>query len=172
LYDNAEKYGIDKKRFALMGFSAGGHLASTLATHYNKTMAGVSETSAKPDFLILIYPVITFSNEQFVHEGSRYHFLGDEYFENNDFRSRFSNELQADSTTAPAFLVHTSDDVAVPSMNSVLFYEALNKHGINAEMHIFPEGGHGFGMAEQHPALSSWPELLKTWLINLPGNNQ
>jgi acetyl esterase/lipase len=145
-------YNVLPDRIGIMGFSAGGHLASTAGTHFT--------AESRPSFMILIYPVISFT--QYVHRGSLQNLLGD----HPDPRlvENLSNELQVTSQTPPAFLVHTSEDTAVPAENSVLFYLALKKAGVPAEMHIYEKGRHGFGLAPSDPILASWPRRLAAWL--------
>lgn len=149
----AKEFGIAPDRVGIMGFSAGGHLASTAATHF--------DAETRPDFVILAYPVITFSGP-FAHKGSVKNLLGD----NPDPKliEELSNELHVTSQTPPAFLFHTSADTGVPAENSVLFYLALHKAGVPAEMHIFEKGPHGVGLDLRDPALGEWPALLANWL--------
>ncbi len=168
--DNASKWSIDTNKTGIMGFSAGGHLAACAGTHYHKKYlyhdSILSKYIIRPDFMILIYPVITFSKEKYVHKGSRYHLLGNKHHKDTTLFQLLSNELHVDSTTPPTFLVHANDDQAVPVQNSILFYNALQKNNIPSEIHIFQEGGHGFGMAEWDEALNKWPGLLKQWMKN------
>ena len=144
-----------------MGFSAGGHLASTAATHFNTNYINnkKDEISFRPDFAILIYPVISFQ-DSIGHLGSREQLIG----KNPSKKSidLFSNELQVTAETPPTFLVHATDDDVVPVMNRVVFYEALIKNKVPAEMHIYKSGGHGFGM---HNATTKdeWMERCKNW---------
>ncbi len=154
---DAKELGIDPSRIGVMGFSAGGHLASTAATHF-ETVDGVS---SRPDFAILCYPVLTLTEELYVHKGSRQYLLGD----NPDpkLEQLLSNELQVTPQTPPTFLFHTNEDTTVPPENSVLFYLALRKAGVPAEMHVFEPGRHGLGLAQSNPALSIWPQLLENW---------
>lgn len=149
----AAEFGIAPDRIGIMGFSAGGHLASTAATHF--------DAGTRPDFAILVYPVISFTTK-YTHQGSRRFLLGD----NPDPKvvESLSNELQVTPQTPPTFLFHTDTDTAVPPENSVLFYMALKKAGLPAEMHIFGEGQHGLGLAQTHADLSIWPTLLANWL--------
>jgi acetyl esterase/lipase len=149
----SSEFGIAPSRLGIMGFSAGGHLASTAATHF--------DAETRPDFAILIYPVISFTTK-YVHEGSRNYLLG----ENPDPKlvESLSNELQVTPQTPPTFLFHTDTDTVVPPENSVLFYMALKRAGVPAEMHIFAEGEHGLGLAQTHADLSIWPTLLANWL--------
>ena len=154
----ASEFKIAADRIGVMGFSAGGHLASTAATHFAKDSNGVS---SRPDFAILCYPVITM-RDPFVHKGSRENLLG----KNPDPKliEEMSNETQVTAETPPTFLFHTSDDPGVPAQNSVYFYLALRKAGVPAEMHLFEHGRHGVGLAQNEPALKIWPSLLENWL--------
>ena len=151
-----------QKRVGVIGFSAGGHLASTLSTHYAEKVYEVKDTvSARPDFSLLIYPVITF-DASFTHMGSRNNLIGNTPSE--DAIRHFSNELQITDKTPPAFLVHSGDDKAVPVKNSIVYFEGLVKNNIKAEMHIFEKGGHGYGLSVGKGTQSSWPELCIKWM--------
>jgi acetyl esterase/lipase len=160
----AAEYRIQPDRIGIMGFSAGGHLASTAGTHFDAGNASAADPidrqSSRPDFLVLCYPVITFG--QFAHRGSERMLLGEnptpEQIEN------LSNETQVTAQTPPTFLFHTTTDATVPVENSVMFYMALRKAGVPAEMHIFERGPHGVGLAPTDEALSVWPMLLANWL--------
>jgi len=160
----ADEYHIKPDRVGIMGFSAGGHLASTAGTHYDAGNASAADPidrmSSRPDFLVLCYPVISFG--QYAHRGSERALLGD----NPDPKlvELLSNELQVNAQTPPTFLFHTSDDGTVPVENSILFYSALKKAGVPAEMHIYEHGPHGVGLAPTDEALSSWPARLADWL--------
>lgn len=162
---HASEYGIDPHHIGIWGFSAGGHLASSVGTHFDSGHAdsadAIEHESSKPDFMILGYPVITFE-EPYLHRGSRNALLG----ENPDpsLIELLSNERQVTKDTPPTFLFHTSDDPGVPVENSIAFYSALHKAGVPAEMHIYEHGPHGVGLAKSDPALSTWPELLSNWL--------
>jgi acetyl esterase/lipase len=161
----AEEWHVNAKRIGVWGFSAGGHLASTAATHFDKGKADaqdpVERVSCRPDFAILAYPVITME-KPYTHMGSRNNLLG----QNPEARlvEKMSNEKQVTAETPPTFLFHTSTDTAVPPENSALFYLALRKHHVPAELHIFAEGPHGVGLAQRFPALRGWPDLLATWM--------
>lgn len=160
----AAEWGIDPDKIGIMGFSAGGHLASTLATHFNeKVYEPADSISARPDFAILIYPVITMTLP-YTHKGSRVNLLG----ENPDTTQiiRFSNQYQVTKETPPVFLVHSTNDKTVPVVNSIWFYQALIEKNIIAEMHIFQQGKHGFGLAKGGKTESQWPELCINWLRN------
>lgn len=159
----AARYGIDPGKIGVMGFSAGGHLASTLATHYNKGPRASEQ--AKPNFAILMYPVITFGEK--AHGGSRNSLLG-KLVSSPEMIAYYSNELQVTAQTPPTFLVHAEDDKAVPVENSIEFYLACLKNGVPAEMHLYPNGGHGFGLrTAKFGSLNTWPDACKTWLTNL-----
>lgn len=161
---HAKEYGIAPDRIGIWGFSAGGHLASTVGTHFDNGKAQAADqidrVSCRPDFMVLSYPVISFVTS-YVHKGSMRALLG----ENPDpkLQRLLSNELQVTSDTPPTFLFSTNDDTGVPCENSVLFFLALRKSHVPAEMHIFEPGPHGVGLAPTHAALSIWPTLLANW---------
>ena len=165
---NADKWGIKKNNIGIMGFSAGGHLASTLATHFDdgdkNSKDSIEQQSSRPDFAVLIYPVITM-NKAFTHMGSRNNLLGNN--PDSSLVNLYSNELQVTKETPPTFLLHATDDGAVPVENSLRFYEALKSNKVPVEMHIFPKGGHGFGLALGKGELEVWPDLLVGWLRGL-----
>lgn len=164
---NASKFQIDANRVGIMGFSAGGHLASTAATHFDKGNFSASDPidrqGSRPDFAILGYPVISFTTD-YTHQGSKRNLLG----ENPDPKlvELLSNELQVTAETPPTFLFHTNEDAGVPPENSVLFYLALRKAGVPAELHIYERGRHGAGLAPTDKVLSSWPARLADWLYS------
>ena len=160
--ERAKEWKLDPQKVGIMGFSAGGHLASTAATHFEEPVAPANNTSVRPDFNILIYPVVSFK-EAFGHRGSRDKLLGKKT-KNYKTVEHFSNELQVSEKTAPTFLVHSSDDKVVPVENSIRFYQALIKNEVPAEMHIYQAGGHGYGMGREGTAATSWPERLKAWM--------
>lgn len=151
--EHAAEFHIRPDRIGIWGFSAGGHLAATAATHF--------DASTRPDFAILCYPVITLK-PPYAHQGSRKNLLGDE--PDSALVENLSNELQVTPQTPPTFLFLTNEDKAVPAENSVLFYLALRKAGVPAEMHIYERGPHGVGLAQKDPVLSSWPARLADWL--------
>jgi len=163
----ATRFRLAPNQIGIWGFSAGGHLASTAATHFDagdrKASDPVERVSCRPDFAILAYPVITMTSA-FTHQGSRRNLLG----ENPDPKliDFLSNEKQVTRETPPCFLFHTDEDEAVPPENSVLFYLALRKAGVPAELHIYQHGKHGVGLACTDHALSSWPDRLADWLIS------
>jgi acetyl esterase/lipase len=159
---NASDWKIDPGKVGVIGFSAGGHLASTLSTHYAEKVYEVkNNSSARPDFSLLIYPVVSFDTT-ITHRGSRNNLIGIK----PDARlvERFSNELQITNETPPAFLVHSADDKAVPVMNSIGYFKGLQKNNIPAELHVFQKGGHGYGLAIDRGTESSWPDLCIRWL--------
>jgi acetyl esterase/lipase len=159
---NAVKWRINPSKIGIIGFSAGGHLASTLSTHYNdKVYQTIDSTSARPDFSILIYAVITL-NTSYTDKGTRERLIGK--LPDPKMAERFSNELQVNAHTPPAFLVHSSDDKVVSVQNSINYYLALKNAGVPSEIHIFERGGHGYGLAINKGSESAWPELLKKWL--------
>lgn len=161
----AGEFGIAPDKIGIWGFSAGGHLASSAATHFdvgdNGSSDPVQRVSSRPDFAVLAYPVLTFTREEYVHKGSRRNLLGEPA--DPRLAEYLSSELQVSKDTPPTFLFHTSGDTSVPPENSVLFYLALRKAGVPAEMHIFEKGRHGVGLAQKDPALSLWGTLLANW---------
>jgi acetyl esterase/lipase len=159
--DNAKEWNVNPGRIGIMGFSAGGHLASTAGTHYNDiVIPNAEKTSLRPDFMILIYPVISF-DDSIGHIGSRDQLIGKT--PTAEKIKQYSNELQVTSQTPPTFLVHASDDDAVNPQNSIRFYEALVQHKVPAELHIYQSGGHGFGM-KQKSKNELWMERCKNWM--------
>jgi acetyl esterase/lipase len=159
---NASAWNIDPKKIGVIGFSAGGHLASTLSTHYADKVYDAADTvSARPDFSLLIYPVITMDSS-FTHAGSRRNLLGDN--PSDDVVKRFSNELQVNEKTPPAFMVHSANDRTVPVKNSFVYFEQLVKYNIPSELHVFQKGGHGFGLGGSKDTQSAWPGLCISWL--------
>lgn len=161
----AERFRVAPDAIGIWGFSAGGHLASTLGTHFDGGDANASDpidrASCRPDFLILAYPVISFTTE-FTHQGSRRNLLGEN--PGPDLVEQLSNEKQVTKDTPPTFLFHTDEDDGVASENSVLFYLALRKAGVPAELHIYQHGKHGVGLAPTDQVLSSWSDRLADWL--------
>ncbi|HVX65551.1 MAG TPA: alpha/beta hydrolase [Bryobacteraceae bacterium] len=160
----AGEFRIKPDRIGVWGFSAGGHLASTAATHFTPGDAASSDpverVSSRPDFAILCYPVISMG--EFTHQGSRLNLLGED--PEPQLIEELSNEKQVRPETPPTFLFHTTDDSAVPVENSVMFYMALRRYGIPAEMHLYAHGPHGVGLAQKDPVLSTWPARLEDWL--------
>jgi acetyl esterase/lipase len=165
---HAEEWNIETNKIGVMGFSAGGHLASTLGTHYDSWGKSVNDSiemiSSRPDFMILIYPVITFL-ESYTHMGSRNALIG--VNPDTSLVIHYSNERHVNSNTPPTILVHASDDKAVPVENSLLFYKSLIDSGVSAEMHIYAKGGHGFALAIGKGYLATWVERCADWLQNL-----
>lgn len=158
----AAEWGIDPSKVGIMGFSAGGHLASTLATHFNEKLYEAPDTvSSRPDFEILIYPVISMI-KSVTHNGSRNLLLG--YNPDTTMVTHFSNQYQVTPETPPAFIVHSSDDPSVPVANSIGYYQALVENKVKVEMHIFQQGGHGFGLAVGKKTESQWPGMCINWL--------
>jgi len=162
---HAENWNILADRIGIMGFSAGGHLASTLSTHFDPgrpdSTDPVEHLSCRPDFSILLYPVISFT-EGTTHRGSRKNLIGED--PDPDLVRYFSNELQVTKDTPPAILIHSNDDQAVPVENSLLYHQALQKHGVSSEMHIYPYGGHGYSLAIGKGHLSTWPDRVIQWI--------
>ena len=161
----AAALGIDPAHIGMWGFSAGGHLAATAGTLYDQGLPASSDAIdrqfARPDFLILAYPVITFDSS-YAHRGSRTSLLGDT--PDPALLELLSPEKHVTAATPPTFLFATTDDPTVPVMNSVLFYSALVAAKVPAEMHLFAHGPHGVGLAQGLPDLKIWPELLATWM--------
>ena len=161
---NATEWNIQSNQIGVMGFSAGGHLASTLGTHFDygqKEGDDIDAYSCRPDFMVLVYPVISMSTD-YIHQGSKEALLGKNPDE--DLVEHFSNELQVSSTTPPTFLIHSGDDMAVPVENSLAFYQACIKKEVPAELHVYPMGGHGFGLAIGKSYLQTWTDRLADWL--------
>ncbi len=161
----AAEWNINPNKIGIAGSSAGGHLASTAGTHFDAGNVQASDPIAKfscrPDFMLLLYPVVTF-NEEWGHMGSRKNLIG----EGNKWElvERYSNERQVTADTPPTFFILADDDKGVPPQNSVEMYLALKKYEVPAEMHIFSKGGHGFGMKESGLPVSNWPNLFINWL--------
>jgi acetyl esterase/lipase len=160
----AKEWNIDPKRIGIWGFSAGGHLASTAGTHFDSGKADaddlIERVSCRPDFMILAYPVITMTEK--THGGSRKNLLGEK--PDPKLVEFYSNETRVTRETPPTFLFHTNEDAAVLPENSVLFYLALRKAGVPAELHIYEKGRHGVGLAAKDPVLSTWADRLAAWL--------
>jgi len=161
----AQEFAVLPDRIGMMGFSAGGHLASTAATHFDAgdpaATDPIDRVSSRPDFLILGYPVISF-DPAIAHMGSRRSLLGDT--PDPQLVEDLSNEKRVTAQTPPTFIFHTTADATVPVENSVQFYLALRRAKVPAEMHIFENGAHGLGMALSDPALAPWTTLLANWL--------
>lgn len=165
---NASKWNIHKEAIGIMGFSAGGHLASTLATHFDEgdktAIDSVEKQSSRPDFAVLVYPVISMS-KQIMHSGSRNNLIGSN--PDSALAKLYSNELQVTENTPPTFLIHAMDDKTVPMENSLLFYKAMKDNSVTGELHIFPKGGHGFGLGLGKGEVAQWPDLCIEWLHSL-----
>ena len=157
----AKEWNIDTNKVGIIGFSAGGHLASTAATHFKKTVIENPEkVSLRPDFVILGYPVINLS-DSLMHQGSRDNLLGANAAAEKI--QAYSNDLQVSVNTPPTFLFHSADDKTVKIGNSIRFYEALVKHKVPSEMHLYPKGGHGYGVNNKTtPDL--WTDRLCNWM--------
>jgi acetyl esterase/lipase len=157
----AGEWGIDPKRIGIMGFSAGGHLASTAGTHFEKNyISNPDQISLRPDFMLLIYPVISFDS-RIAHMGSAHNLLGPNA--SPEKIKEYSNEMQVTDQTPPAFLVHAKDDETVPYANSIVFADALRKHHIPVEVYLYDQGGHGFGMNNK-TSNQPWMDLCIRWL--------
>lgn len=162
----AGEWKINPDKIGVMGFSAGGHLAGTLSTQFATQIYSPADESddisARPSFTALIYPVIAF-NGTALHAGSREALLGP--YPSDFMIDFFSPAKQISSNTPPAFLVHASDDKAVPAENSLIYYNSLLSKNIPASLHLFPAGGHGFAMANDNAHLSQWKNLLLSWVL-------
>jgi len=162
---NASGWNIDPTKVGVMGFSAGGHLASTLSTQYShtvdRTMDAVDILTARPDFSILVYPVITFVNPA-IHSGSMKALLGENQTE--ELKKRFSAELNVTEETPVTFLVHAGDDTGVPVENSLLYYAALRAKGVSTSLHVYPKGGHGFAFGLGKGPVENWRDVLLDWM--------
>jgi len=163
----ASEFHIDPAKIGILGFSAGGHLAATLGTHFDekvyKPIDEIDTESARPDFMALGYPVITLG--EMTHGGSKENLIGEN--PNTEKVDYFSNEKRVNKNTPPTFLFHATDDKAVPVENSLLFYQALKDKGVSATMHIYPKGGHGFSLVRNNMHLRTWTERLFEWLESL-----
>lgn len=158
---HAKEYNIDPLRVGIIGFSAGGHLASTLGTHYKKALIpNPQHINLRPDFMVLAYPVISLT-DSLAHPGSRQKLLGDHPSEK--LVRLYSNELQVTKHTPPTFLVHAKNDDKVPVANSTVFYEALRKKKVPAEIHLYEKGGHGFDL-NNPTSPDKWTDWLKVWM--------
>jgi acetyl esterase/lipase len=162
---NAAELGVEPGRIGVMGFSAGGHHASTVSTHYDEAELNatdpIDEVSSRPDFAVLCYPVISLKSS-FGHSGSKRNLLG----ENPEAAlvESLSNETQVTKETPPTFIFHTAEDPGVPVQNALVYYSALIEHKVPAELHVYQNGPHGVGLAQGDPVLATWSERLKDWL--------
>ncbi|MEQ1603264.1 MAG: alpha/beta hydrolase [Pyrinomonadaceae bacterium] len=161
----ATEWGVDTKRVAILGFSAGGHLASTMGTKYDEGKADakdeIERVSSRPDAMILLYPVITMG--EFTHAGSKKYLLGEN--STPELIKLYSNELQVTKDTPPTFIFHTMTDATVPVENAMLFASALRKNGVPFEFHLYEQGPHGVGLAPTNPYLASWAARCADWLV-------
>lgn len=160
----AAEWTLDPERIGILGFSAGGHLASTAGTHFDSGKASapdaIERVSSKPNLMILIYPVITMREK--THAGSKKNLLGND--PSPELVALLSNDEQVTKETPPTFLVHTTNDDAVPVENSISFATALRKAGVPFELHLYERGRHGFGLGGKDPILSTWPDRCADWL--------
>lgn len=165
---HAGEYHLAVNRIGIMGFSAGGHVASTVSTHFDAETAvahdAVSRETARPDFTILAYPVVTMEKD-LTHVGSRENLLGQH--PSKALVERLSNERQVTDQTPPTFIYTTDADTAVPPQNSVDYYLALHRHHVPAELHVFRVGAHGSGLGQKNQLLSVWPSLLARWMAGM-----
>lgn len=165
---HAARWELDPQQIGVIGLSAGGHLAATLSTLFdygdNENQDPVERHSSRPDFSILVYPVIT-SDPTFSHEGSFLALLGENPSE--ELLLRYSIEKQIKDDTPPTFLIHSNDDAIVPVENSIIYFQKLKEKGIPTEMHIYPYGGHGYSLAIGRGYLSTWPDRVIDWIFSL-----
>lgn len=162
---SARERGLNPDRIGIVGFSAGGHLAATACTLFDQPV-DPDPVSCRPDFSILVYPVMCFVDDSIYHGGSRAALLGPD-IENGELCGLLSPNLQVTAQTPPAFLAHAKSDGAVPYQNSVVYYEALKAAGVPTELHLYDEGGHGFGMGNPEHDCSKWPAAAADWLRRL-----
>lgn len=164
---NAARFHLDGTKIGILGFSAGGHLASTLGTQFDSKLYipldAIDNETARPDFMALGYPVITFGNK--THNGSKKNLIGEK--PTQEMIDRYSNEKNVTQHTPPTFLFHASDDIGVPVENSLLFYSALNEKGVSATLFVYPNGGHGFSLALKDSFLKGWSDQMVQWINNL-----
>ena len=165
---NSKKWDLNPNKIGVLGFSAGGHLASTLSTHHDNGLdlseVEIDKTSSRPDFSVLVYPVITMQDTHYTHNGTKENLLGNK--PSKDFKDYFSNELQVKEDTPPAILIHTNEDVGVPPENSINYYLALRKFNIPTALHIWEGGTHGLGLANNYDgSFKNWPNTVKNWMV-------
>lgn len=165
---NAVKWGVNPDKIGVIGFSAGGHLAATVGTHFDngnkEATDSVERMSCRPNFMALIYPVISMA-DSITHKGSKRLLLGEH--PSNELVKLYSNELQVKESTPPAFIVHAGDDSVVPVENAILMYEALHKFKVPAEIHILSSGEHGFGLGANNEKVNFWTVQFRAWLKSL-----
>ena len=163
---NSKIWDIDPNKIGVLGFSAGGHLASTLSTHHDNGLdlsdLKIEKISSRPDFSILVYPVITM-NRPYAHNGSRENLLGK--IPSQEYLDYYSNDLQVREDTPPAILIHSDDDKGVLPENSIQYYLALRKYNIPAALHIWEDGGHGYGLGNDKGSIKSWAKICEEWMI-------
>jgi acetyl esterase/lipase len=163
---HANELGVAQDRIGVMGFSAGGHLASTAATHFDSgktdSQDPIDQQSCRPDFAVLAYPVISFIAD-YSHKGSARNLLGDN--PDPELLKALSNDTQVTAETPPTFLFHTGEDTGVPVQNSLAFYQACVSHGVPAELHVYQNGPHGVGLAAGDPVVGTWKDRLADWLL-------
>lgn len=157
--NRAAEWGLNPNHIGIIGFSAGGHLASTAGTHFDKPVVDNKGVSVRPDFMILMYPVITFGEQ--AHKGSRNNLIG--LNPNQDMVDLYSNEKQVTANTPIALIIQAEDDKTVPVQNSLVFYEALLKNNVPVEMHLYPAGGHGFGL-NNNKSKEKWFDWCTGWM--------
>ena len=163
--ENAGKWGVDINKVGIVGFSAGGHLASTAATHFQKaTIENKSNTNLRPDFQVVVYPVISMQ-DSLTHRDSRNNLLGKT--PSRELTDQYSNELQVTANTPPTYITHAADDNVVDVDNSILYFEALRHNKVPVEMHIYPSGGHGFIFRQP-----DWIDPLLLWMKKNKWNQQ
>ena len=165
---NSKRWSINPNKIGVLGFSAGGHLASSISTHHDnglpKSSIGMEKsTSSRPDFTVLIYPVVTMQNSSATHFGSRENLIGK--IPTKEYIDYFSNELQVKADTPPAIMIHTNEDNDVPPENSILYYLALRKYNIPAAIHIWEKGEHGLAFAKEGNSFKSWAQICEEWMI-------